>query len=63
MSTAPDAKSFKPFVPDSAQLAEFTILPVVIGSLLGIIFGASSVYLVLKVGLTISASIPVADDP
>ncbi len=60
MSTAPDAKSFKPFVPDSAQLAEFTILPVVIGSLLGILFGASSVYLVLKVGLTISASIPVA---
>ena len=50
----------KPFVPDSQTLPEFTVAPIVVGSLLGILFGASSVYLVLKVGLTVSASIPVA---
>ena len=50
----------KPFVPDSENPPELTIAPVIVGSLLGILFGASSVYLVLKVGLTVSASIPVA---
>ena len=50
----------KPYVPDSADLPEFTLGPVLLGSLLGIVFGASSLYLVLKVGLTVSASIPVA---
>ena len=52
--------SFKPFVPPEESPHEFTVAPVVIGALLGIVFGASSVYLVLKVGLTVSASIPVA---
>jgi putative OPT family oligopeptide transporter len=55
-----EPKAFRPFVPDSDELAELTFLPVFLGAVLGIIFGASSVYLVLKVGLTISASIPVA---
>ncbi len=50
----------KPFVPDEQQIPEFTLLPVIVGVILGIIFGASSLYLVLKVGMTISASIPVA---
>src|SRR5689334_4226989 len=50
----------KPFVPDSARMPELTWSAVVLGSVLGIIFGASSLYLVLKVGLTVSASIPVA---
>ena len=50
----------KPFVPAEAQIPEFTLLPVLVGVILGIIFGASSLYLVLKVGMTISASIPVA---
>jgi putative OPT family oligopeptide transporter len=40
--------------------AEFTLRAVVVGTLLGVLFGASSLYLVLKVGLTVSASIPVA---
>ncbi len=35
-------------------------MPLIIGTLLGMVFGASSLYLVLKVGLTVSASIPVA---
>src|SRR5882672_3824130 len=50
----------QPFVPDDATLDEFTPRAVVMGALLGMLFGASSLYLVLKVGLTVSASIPVA---
>lgn len=50
----------KPFIPDEANIPEFTWFPIVMGALLGIVFGASSMYLVLKVGLTVSASIPVA---
>ena len=53
-------KEFQPFVPASESPPEFTLAPVIVGSLLGLIFGASSMYLVLKVGMTVSASIPVA---
>src|SRR6187402_1398079 len=56
----PPAAPFEPYVPASADLRELTPLPLVLGSVLGVIFGASSLYLVLKVGLTVSASIPVA---
>jgi putative OPT family oligopeptide transporter len=52
--------SFKPYIPASANLRELTVLPLIIGTLLGMVFGASSLYLVLKVGITVSASIPVA---
>ena len=52
--------AFRPFIPAEAHLRELTILPLIMGTILGIIFGASSLYLVLKVGLTVSASIPVA---
>ncbi len=51
---------FRPFIPAEANLPELNALPLIVGTLLGIIFGASSLYLVLKVGLTVSASIPVA---
>ncbi len=51
---------FEPFIPASAKLTEFTVRSVVTGAVLGMVFGASSLYLVLKVGLTVSASIPVA---
>src|SRR5882672_8980063 len=51
---------FQPFIPASASLPEFTPRALIMGTLLGMIFGASSLYLVLKVGLTVSASIPVA---
>ncbi len=54
------APAFKPFIPPDQSPRELTIRGVVIGSLLGIVFAASSVYLALKVGLTVSASIPVA---
>ncbi|NNG25492.1 OPT family oligopeptide transporter [Telluria aromaticivorans] len=54
------AAAFKPYIPASAQLPEMTLRALVMGVVLGMIFGASSLYLVLKVGLTVSASIPVA---
>jgi putative OPT family oligopeptide transporter len=53
-------KEFKPFIAASKFIPELTIGPVLIGMLLGIVFGASSLYLALKVGMTVSASIPVA---
>src|SRR5215471_7430184 len=52
--------AFRPFIPSEARLKELAILPLIMGTVLGVIFGASSLYLVLKVGLTVSASIPVA---
>jgi OPT family oligopeptide transporter len=48
------------YIPPQARLREFTWRAVILGMILGVIFGASSLYLVLKVGLTVSASIPVA---
>src|SRR4030088_2523532 len=56
----PYLASFRPYIPASARLRELTPLPLIMGTLLGIVFGASSLYLVLKTGLTVSASIPVA---
>jgi len=57
---AQPSPSFTPYIPAKTTLREFTARSVIVGSLLGIIFGASSLYLALKVGLTVSASIPVA---
>src|ERR1700681_1419400 len=54
------AVGFEPYIPASASMRELTVLPLIVGTVLGAIFGASSLYLVLKVGLTVSASIPVA---
>jgi putative OPT family oligopeptide transporter len=51
---------FEPHVPAGATMREFSLRAVILGALLGMVFGASSLYLVLKVGLTVSASIPVA---
>lgn len=48
------------YIPARTSLPEMTLRAVVTGAILGVIFGASSLYLVLKVGLTVSASIPVA---
>src|SRR3954453_8695979 len=56
----PFLENFQPYIPDKAHLRELTPFPLIVGTLLGIIFGASSLYLVLKTGLTVSASIPVA---
>src|SRR5438876_4849577 len=59
-SDAGHLAAFRPFIPADAHLRELTFLPLIMGTILGIVFGASSLYLVLKVGLTVSASIPVA---
>ena len=53
-------KEFKPYVAAETTLAELTPKAVVTGAIFGIIFGASTVYLALKAGLTVSASIPIA---
>lgn len=55
-----EKKEFQPFVPASSNIAEFTLKSVVLGAIAGIIFGAATVYLALKAGLTVSASIPIA---
>ncbi len=59
-----DAKTspaFEPYIPAcNTTLREFSARGVILGTLLGMLFGASSLYLVLKVGITVSASIPVA---
>jgi OPT family oligopeptide transporter len=55
-----DQPNFKPFVSAETKMAEFTIKSVITGAIFGIIFGASTVYLALKAGLTVSASIPIA---
>ena len=59
-ASKPAKPAFRPFIPANVILPELTILHLVVGALLGVVFGASSLYLVLKVGLTVSASIPVA---
>ena len=57
----PFLENFRPYIPASVtNLRELTPVPLIVGTLLGILFGASSLYLVLKTGLTVSASIPVA---
>ncbi len=56
----PVAHAHRSYVPDQARLSELSWSAVVLGAVLGIIFGASSLYLVLRVGMTVSASIPVA---
>ncbi len=51
---------FKPFIAPEVQMKELTLKSLIVGGLFGIIFGASTVYLALKAGLTVSASIPIA---
>ncbi|MCY0541623.1 OPT/YSL family transporter, partial [Klebsiella pneumoniae] len=51
---------FRPYIPAHVRIRELTPLPLIVGTALGILFGASSLWLTLKVGLTVSASIPVA---
>ena len=52
--------SFQPYVPATESPAEFTPRAVLLGAFFGLIFGASTVYLGLRAGLTVSASIPIA---
>ena len=54
------SKPFQPFVSPETNMKEFTLKALLLGSFFGILFGASTVYLALKAGLTVSASIPIA---
>src|ERR1051325_9395888 len=56
----PTASEPHSYIPPTTVMRECTPRAVILGALLGMVFGASSLYLVLKVGLTVSASIPVA---
>lgn len=53
-------KKFQPFVSPQTTMKEFTFKAIAMGSVFGICFGAATVYLALKAGLTVSASIPIA---
>lgn len=53
-------KEFQPYLPDSSNKAEFTVKAILLGCVFGVLFGAATVYLALKAGLTVSASIPIA---
>ena len=55
-----DGDAYPPYVPKDARLPEFTLKAVAVGIFFGIVFGAANAYLGLRVGLTISTSIPVA---
>jgi len=58
-STAP-AGEFQPYVPVEQKLAEFSLRAVLLGGLFGLLFGAVTVYVGLRAGLTVSASIPIS---
>jgi len=58
-STAPPGE-FRPYVPSEESLAEFSVRAIILGAVFGILFGAVSVYVGLRAGLTVSASIPIA---
>ena len=53
-------KDFKPFVPADKTMPEFTVTSILLGVLLAVVFGGANAYLGLRVGMTVSASIPAA---
>ena len=55
-----EKEEFKPFVPAEKEMKEFSITAVIVGVLLAVVFGAANAYLGLRVGMTVSASIPAA---
>jgi putative OPT family oligopeptide transporter len=57
---SPETGTFQPYVRASQTLPEFTLRAVILGALFGLLFGASTVYLGLRAGLTVGASIPIA---
>ena len=60
-SDSPDVNAVQPYIsPNDNSVPEFTLRAITLGSIFGILFGASTVYLALKAGLTVSASIPIA---
>jgi putative OPT family oligopeptide transporter len=60
MSAPGSGQDFKPYIAADAEVPEFTLKAILLGSAFGIIFGAATVYLALRAGLTVSASVPIA---
>src|SRR5438445_12135481 len=60
MAEPENGPSHQPYIPDAETIPEFTWQAVAVGAVLGVLFGASSLYLLLKVGMTVSASVPIA---
>jgi putative OPT family oligopeptide transporter len=61
MSTTPTTKhAFKPFVPATEERPELTVRALLLGAIFGILFGAVTVYVGLRAGLTVAASIPIS---
>ncbi|HNC50186.1 MAG TPA: OPT/YSL family transporter, partial [bacterium] len=59
-SSTTGSHHFTPYIAPEHNVPEFTAKALILGALFGIIFGAATVYLALKAGLTVSASIPIA---
>ena len=59
-STVPTEKKFRPYVPESMEMKEFTFRAVLIGLMLTVILGAANAYLGLRAGMTIAATYPAA---
>ena len=55
-----EKNEFKPYIPADRVMPELTVTSIVMGMLLAVIFGAANAYLGLRVGMTVSASIPAA---
>lgn len=60
MAELSNEKEFQPYVSSESKVAEFTLKSILLGAVFGVIFGAATVYLALKAGLTVSASIPIS---
>ena len=55
-----EQNNFKPFIPAEKRVSEFTATSVILGIILAVLFGGANAYLGLRVGMTVSASIPAA---
>lgn len=55
-----EKQEFKPYIPADKVMPELTVTSVIIGILLAVLFGGANAYLGLRVGMTVSASIPAA---
>ena len=60
MKNIEDNKEFKPYIPADKVMSELSITSVILGIILAVIFGGANAYLGLRVGMTVSASIPAA---
>ena len=53
-------QNFKPYIPADKVVPEFTATSIILGIILAVVFGGANAYLGLRVGMTVSASIPAA---